>query len=161
MADVQKNPFSVHKNFCPQFWGQKWLRQLYGRLENAFFLQEKPHVHTIPRFRGGIWVFFLGGGGSADFIFMDARVFLRCGFPSFYSMFISTLGVDGARVCLWRFIFLALWVVVVVVDLDILSSQCRANFGPEGGHVRNAKCTIQLKFLARPLCRNVSGIFVV
>ena len=36
------------------------------------------------------------------------------GFPSFYSIFISTVGVDGTRVCLWRFSFLALWVVVVV-----------------------------------------------
>ena len=36
----------------------------------------------------------------------------RYGFRSFYSIFISTVGVDGARVCLWRF-FLALWMVVV------------------------------------------------
>ena len=37
----------------------------------------KDHVHKIPRFRGGVvfWV-FLGGGGSADFIFMGARIFL-------------------------------------------------------------------------------------
>ena len=33
----------------------------------------KTHVHKIPRFLGG----FLGGGGSADFIFMGARVFLN------------------------------------------------------------------------------------
>ena len=33
----------------------------------------KTHVHKIPRFRGGGW----GGGGSADFIFMGARIFLR------------------------------------------------------------------------------------
>ena len=38
----------------------------------------------------------------------------RYGFPSFYSIFISTVGVDGASVCLWRFSFLSLWVVVVV-----------------------------------------------
>ena len=37
----------------------------------------------------------------------------RYGFPSFYSIFISTVGVDEARVFLWRFSFLALWVVVV------------------------------------------------
>ena len=42
----------------------------------------------------------------------------RYGFPSFYSISISTVGVDGARVCLWRFSFLALWVVVVVVDIS-------------------------------------------
>ena len=26
---------------------------------------------------GGIWVFWGGGGGSADFIFMGARIFLK------------------------------------------------------------------------------------
>ena len=35
----------------------------------------KTHVHKIPRFRGGFW----GGGGSADFIFMGARIFLIYG----------------------------------------------------------------------------------
>ena len=36
---------------------------------------KKTHVHKIPRFRGGVfWVFF--GGGSDDFIFMGARIFL-------------------------------------------------------------------------------------
>ena len=40
----------------------------------------KSHVHKIPRFRGaggGTLGFFLGGGGSSDFIFMGARIFLR------------------------------------------------------------------------------------
>ena len=42
--------------------------------KNAFFLQENLHVHKIPRFGGGdIW---FGGGGSADFIFMGAGIFL-------------------------------------------------------------------------------------
>ena len=40
----------------------------------------------------------------------------RYGFPSFYSIFISTVGVDGARVCFWRFSFLALWAVVVDIS---------------------------------------------
>ena len=40
----------------------------------------------------------------------------RYGFPSSYSIFISTVGVDGARVCLRRFSFLALWVVVVDIS---------------------------------------------
>ena len=35
----------------------------------------KNHVHKIPRFRGGGY-FGFGGGGSADFIFMGARIFL-------------------------------------------------------------------------------------
>ena len=40
----------------------------------------KNHVHKIPRFRGGGYFgfFFLGGGeGSADFIFMGVRIFLK------------------------------------------------------------------------------------
>ena len=36
----------------------------------------KNHVHKIPRLGGGVfWV--LGGGGSADFIFLGARIFLK------------------------------------------------------------------------------------
>ena len=39
------------------------------------FCRKTLHVHKIPRFRGGgIW--FWGGGGSADSIFMGARIFL-------------------------------------------------------------------------------------
>ena len=37
----------------------------------------KTHVHKIPRFFGGGDFGFFGGGGSADFIFMGARIFLR------------------------------------------------------------------------------------
>ena len=37
----------------------------------------KTYVHKIPRFRGGgILGLGGGGGGSADFIFMGARIFL-------------------------------------------------------------------------------------
>ena len=44
--------------------------------KNAFFLQESLHVHKIPRLGGGgFWVW--GWGGSADFIFMGAGIFLR------------------------------------------------------------------------------------
>ena len=43
----------------------------------------------------------------------------RHGPASFYSISLSSVGVDGARVCLRRFSYLALWVVVVVV-VDIL-----------------------------------------
>ena len=32
----RKNPH-VRNLFCPQFWGQKWLRQFYGRLAFWFF----------------------------------------------------------------------------------------------------------------------------
>ena len=64
-----KNP-CVRKIVCPQFWGRKWLRQFCGRLEKCVLSAGKTHVHKVPPFRGGF------GGGSADFIFMGARIFL-------------------------------------------------------------------------------------
>ena len=52
------------------------MRQFYGHPEKMRSFCRKNHVHKIPRFRGGVfWV--LGGGGSADFIFMGARIFLN------------------------------------------------------------------------------------
>ena len=39
----------------------------------------KNHVHKIPRFRGG--------GGSADFIFMGARIFLKIRRPAMEPFF--------------------------------------------------------------------------
>ena len=63
------------------------MRQFYGRLEKMRSFCRKTHVHKIPRFRGGgvFWVWG-GGGGSADFIFMGARIFLnvRRGKPENY-----------------------------------------------------------------------------
>ena len=54
------------------------MRQFYGRLEKKRPFCRKSHVHKIPRFRGGGYFGFLGGGGgSADFIFMGARIFLK------------------------------------------------------------------------------------
>ena len=51
---------------------------IYGRLEQMRRFCRTSHAHKIPRFRGG-WVFWVwgGGGGSADFIFMGARIFLK------------------------------------------------------------------------------------
>ena len=43
--------------------------------KKASVLQEKP-CPSIPRFGGGRYFGFWGGGGSADFIFMGARIFL-------------------------------------------------------------------------------------
>ena len=60
---------------CLQLWGRKWLRQFYGHLEKMRSTCRKNHAHKIPRFRGG-GILGLGGGGSADFIFMGARIFL-------------------------------------------------------------------------------------
>ena len=53
------------------------MRQFYGRLEKCVLSAGKTHVHKIPRFRGGGYFGFWGGGGSADFIFMGARIFLK------------------------------------------------------------------------------------
>ena len=44
----------------------------------------KNHVHIIPRFRGGGILGFGGGGGSADFIFMGARIFLIKGLSLYF-----------------------------------------------------------------------------
>ena len=47
---------------------------LWAPRSSVFFLQENLHVHKILRFRGGgFWVW---GGGSADFSFMGAGIFL-------------------------------------------------------------------------------------
>ena len=55
----------------------------------------------------------------------------RYGFPSFYSISISTVGVERARICLWWFSFLALWVVVVDIS----------HF-PGWHHVMDASCWV-------------------
>ena len=49
-----------------------------GAWKNCILSAGKPHVHKIPRFRGGYFGFSFGGGGggSADFIFMGAGIFL-------------------------------------------------------------------------------------
>ena len=49
-----------------------------GRLEFLrSFGRKTPHVHKIPLFLGGGDLGFGGGGGSADFIFMCAGIFLN------------------------------------------------------------------------------------
>ena len=53
--------------------------QFCGRLEKCVLSAGKTHVHKIPRFRGGGYFGFFGGGESADFIFMGARIFLTSG----------------------------------------------------------------------------------
>ena len=56
----------------------------------------------------------------------------RYGFPSFYSISISTVGVEGARVFLWRFSFFAVWVVVVDIsqfpDANLRASDVLSEF---------------------------------
>ena len=55
----------------------------------------KNHVHKIPRFRGGGGYFGFFGGGSADLIFMGARIFLiearKLGKPLTSTLLTSTL----------------------------------------------------------------------
>ena len=81
--DITQNNPRVRKILCPQFWGRKWLREFYGRPENAFFLQEKAMSIKF-LVLGGVYFGFGGGGGSADFIFMGARIFLnKCSANSF------------------------------------------------------------------------------
>ena len=47
---------------------------------SAFFLQEYLHAHKfLVLGGGGVSVFFLEGGGSADFIFMGAGIFSEKG----------------------------------------------------------------------------------
>ena len=50
----------------------------------------KNRVRKIPLFWGGFW----GGGGSADFIFMGARIFLIIG-QDFYQTYARIAGNQG------------------------------------------------------------------
>ena len=55
----------------------------------------KNHVRKIPVFGGGFWG---GGGGSADFIFMGARIFLKKINANFFvQSFLATLRVMDVR----------------------------------------------------------------
>ena len=57
----------VHKYFCPQLRGRKWLRQFYGRLGLfGSFCQEKTPM-LIKFFVLGAGGYFLGGGGVPIF----------------------------------------------------------------------------------------------
>ena len=70
-ALLQKNP-RVRKILVCNCGAGKPILWTPGK--NVFFLQENLHVHKIPRFgkRGGVLVW----GGSADFLFMGAGIFL-------------------------------------------------------------------------------------
>ena len=51
----------VSVNYCPQFWGRKWLRRLYGRPEFLCFFCRKTSMSIKFLVLGGGWVW--GGGG--------------------------------------------------------------------------------------------------
>ena len=68
------------------------MRRFYGRLEKCVPSAGKTDVHKIPRLGGGGGILGSGGGGSANFIFMGARIFLIKGtrqggviFPGHYA----------------------------------------------------------------------------
>ena len=69
-----ENPVSV--KFVSAILGPEMVAPiLWAPRISACFLQENLHVHKIPRFGGGGYFGFEGGGGSADFIFIWARGF--------------------------------------------------------------------------------------
>ena len=72
----QKNP-RVRKIFVRNSGAGNGCANFMGAWKNAFFLQDKTHVHKIPRFRNGGVFWVLGEGGSANFIFIGARSFLN------------------------------------------------------------------------------------
>ena len=64
--------------------------------KKASVLQAKNNVHKIPRFRGGgFWVFGFFWGGSADSIFMGARILLNCTVTRLSRRFWSSLNKSG------------------------------------------------------------------
>ena len=76
-GNFQKNP-RVRTFFCLQFWGWQWLHQSYGHLEKlrSFCRKTSMPIKYLVLGGGGYLAFFLGGG-TADFIFMGARIFLK------------------------------------------------------------------------------------
>ena len=67
------------KHSCPQFWGRKWLRQFYGRLEFLFSLCRKTSmsIKFLVLGGGGFGV----GGGKCRFYFYGCGDFSdKCGF---------------------------------------------------------------------------------
>ena len=87
----QKNPFSVRKVFVRNSGAGNGCANFMDAWKNAFFLQEKTHVHIkfLVLGGGGILGFFFWGG-SADFIFMGARIFLTPLFPALCSRVLGT-----------------------------------------------------------------------
>ena len=67
----QKNP-RVRNIFCLQFWGRKWLRQFYGRLEKCVRSAGKAMSIKFLVLGGGvIWVW--GGGGGKCRLYFYGR----------------------------------------------------------------------------------------
>ena len=62
-------------NVCQQFWGRKWVRQFYGRLEFLLSFGRKTSMSLKFLALGGVFCFFWGG--RADIIFVGAEIFLN------------------------------------------------------------------------------------
>ena len=88
------------------------MRQFYGHLEKCVLSAVKTVSVKFLLFRGG----FGGGGGSADFIFMGARIFLKlfCLFSAYLKGKMGTVCINCPEIvcpnCL-RKLFLFGWVV--------------------------------------------------
>ena len=74
----QKNP-RVHKIFVRNSGARSGCVNFMDAWKNALFLQEKPMSIKFLLLGGGIFGFGGGEGGSANFIFMGARIFLTQG----------------------------------------------------------------------------------
>ena len=66
----------VSVKFLSAILGPEMAAPIYGHLEKCVRSAGKTCVHKIPRSRGGGGIWVLGGGGSADFIFMGVGIFL-------------------------------------------------------------------------------------
>ena len=78
---------SCPSNFCPQFWGRKWLRQFYGHVEKLRSFCRKTHVHKFLVLGGGGILGFFWGGGKCRFYFYGREDFsefsgIQCGVVS-------------------------------------------------------------------------------
>ena len=71
---LSENP-RVRKIFVRNSGAGNGCANFMGAWKNALFLQEKPMSIKFLLLGGGV-VFWVFGGGSADFIFMGTRIFL-------------------------------------------------------------------------------------
>ena len=79
MCNFQKNP-RVRKNFVRNSGAGNGCINFMDAWKNAFFLQERAMSIKFLVLGGGYFGFFWGGG-SADFIFMGAWIFLKFSGP--------------------------------------------------------------------------------
>ena len=78
MSNHQKNP-RVHNIFVRNSGAGNGCAQFYGHLEKCVRSAGKTMSIKFLVLGGGYFGFFFGGRGSADFIFMGARIFLKPG----------------------------------------------------------------------------------